>query len=283
MIREARGFVRPFGVRAAPGGGFYAADLKSGLLTRVGADLAPAWSSPAMRGAHSVAVLPDGDVLVTEFYGRSVRRFRPDGREAPVFAAADPARPWLLAGPAGIEVFPDGTVVVADYGSHALLRFSPAGDLLAWHAGEGWRETGAPPAAASRDGFDRVHAAVILADGRMAVADTWNHRVRLFAPDGSPAGAVPGSFDAPVAIAPLADGFVTSEYGNPRLQRFSLDGRLRGRYAGGEWRRDGAPATKGSAPGFFDRPYDVKLAPGALLVADADNARVQIIPFEEAS
>ncbi len=294
MIRAIPGFTRPFGVRAAPGGGFYAADLKTGELTRVGPDFVQAWrtvGSPAMKGAHSVAVLPDASVLVTDFYGRSVRRFRPDGSDAGVFAAADAARPWLLAGPAGLEIFPDGSIVVADYGSHCLLRFSPDGRLLSWHDGtSGWKTSGAPSGAASRDGFDRVHAAVVLPDGRMLVADTWNHRLRWFDERGDAAGAIggpeagraPGSFDAPVSLALVPGGFVVSEFNNARVQRFTSDGRLVG-WLGAPpagWRTDAAAAVPSAAPGGFNHPYDVKTTDGALLIADTDNARVQVIPLD---
>ncbi len=298
LISEISGFERPFGVRASEDGGFYVVDIKSGLLSRIRSDFTRAWATagtPAMQGPHSVAMGLDGTIYVTEYYGRRLRCFLPDGSEVATLATPTTDMPWLLTGPAGIEIFPDGRIIVADYGSHTLQRFFPDGSFDAWHDGTtGWRLDGAPSCAASKDGFDRVHAAIPLPDGRMLVADTWQHRMRIFDRKGSPdsliggpvASSNMGMFNAPVSIALLPDGFVVSEYENPRLQYFNFDGQVQrwlGVDKGGvlpdNWRYDNVAAALSGVLGGFWHPYDVKPYGNGLVVADTDNSRIQCITF----
>ncbi len=302
LISEIVGFKRPFGVRADVAGGLYVVDMKAGLLTRLNADFTRRWTfagDPPMLGAHSVALALDGTILVTEFYGRRLRRISSDGRDLGILAAPCAAKPWLLSGPAGIEIFPDGAIVVADYGAHCLERFSPDGNFEAWNAGDGgWQSDGAPPGVASREGFDRVHAAVPLPDGRMLVADTWHHRLCFFNSQGHldsilggpVSGSALGDFDTPVAIALHSDGFVVSEYGNARLQYFGFDGCSRGWMGASqksgptvEWVTDSSLAEPSESLGGFRHPYDVKPYGTGFVVADTDNARIQLFSFVESN
>ena len=219
----------------------------------------------------------------------------PDGSEAGTLAAPTVDMPWLLTAPAGIEIFPDDMIIVADYGSHTLQRFFPDGSFDAWHDGTTrWRSDGAPSCVASKDGFDRVHAAIPMPDGRMLVADTWQHRMRIFDSKGSPdsliggpvASSNMGMFNAPVSIALLPDGFVVSEYENPRLQYFNFDGQVHSWLGVDQngvppdnWRYDNVVVNSSDVLGGFWHPYDVKPYGNGLVVADTDNARIQCITF----
>jgi sugar lactone lactonase YvrE len=266
-VRVLEGFERPFGVRAEAGGSVLVCDLKAGRIARSGG-AGGEWKADG--GPHSVAVAADGTAYATLFYGRRIVRLGGDGRLETV-AAADPARPWLLAGPAGIELDPAGRLVVGDYGSDSLQRFSPDGEFLGWlgAGASGWTEAGAPSKSAEPGGFDRVHAALFMPDGTMLAADTWNHRLQRFDASGrflealGRKGAAPGEFDAPVALAALDGGFVCSEYGGSRVRSFDASGRPR--------------AWKGAALDGLNHPYDVKSDGTRLLVADTDNRRVLIV------
>jgi len=69
-----------------------------------------------------------------------------------------------------------------------------------------------------------------------------------------------------VAIAPNGDLYVCDGYANARIHRFSADGTLIQ-----SW---GEPGT---APGQFNLPHDVWVAPdGRVFVADRENDRIQI-------
>lgn len=295
----SKGLVRPFGVRPTSDGGFYVTDLAANMLSRVSSNLECIWSinvSPSSRGAHSIAIADDGKILVTEFYDKRLTAFSHDGRKIGTFAKASVERPWLLSGPAGVERFPDGCVIVADSGSHSLQRFAPDGRFDAWHDGRSWKVNGAPTGKASPDGFDSVHACIGIPDGRLLVADTWNHCVRFFSSNGrlqrvlkfSALNSSAEMFVAPVAIALYGQGFVVSEYGHPRLQYFDFDGCFRGwlgvaaddisQPAG--WREDPATPVPSKFLGGFNHPYDVKSFGEGLIVADTDNARVQCLSFK---
>ena len=113
-------------------------------------------------------------------------------------------------------------------------------------------------------------------DGNAWVADTHEHRVMVYTPNGEllrsfgTYGMEPGQFIYPTDVTFGPDGLVyVSEYGgNDRIQVFTQDG---------DWVRTlGGP---GPEPGQFDRPQSIIMAPGgqSILVADARNRRIQEI------
>jgi DNA-binding beta-propeller fold protein YncE len=111
------------------------------------------------------------------------------------------------------------------------------------------------------------------------VADTWNHRVQYFDPNGKFLGqwgrlgdakgridTDPGVFWGPrsIAISPDGDVYVT-DTGNKRVQVFGLDGSFK-RMFGGD----------GNSPGQFKEQVGIALdAQGNVWVADTWNLRIQ--------
>jgi DNA-binding beta-propeller fold protein YncE len=111
------------------------------------------------------------------------------------------------------------------------------------------------------------------------VADTWNHRIQYFDPNGTFLGkwgtlgdakgsttGQPGVFWGPreVAISSSGDVYVT-DTGNKRIQVFGLDGTFKRMFGGA-----------GSAPGQFNEEVGLSLdADGNLWVADTWNNRIQ--------
>ncbi|MCA9971427.1 MAG: TIGR03663 family protein [Anaerolineales bacterium] len=116
-------------------------------------------------------------------------------------------------------------------------------------------------------------------DGRLYVADSGNHRIQVFNPDGSFAtawggfGAAPGQLNEPWGIA-VDDRFVyVADTWNHRIQKFTLDGELVGAF-GQSGNVDGAD----SGLGLFFGPRSVALLPdNQLLVTDTGNHRMQIL------
>ncbi|MEE2907207.1 MAG: hypothetical protein VX527_05165, partial [Planctomycetota bacterium] len=113
-------------------------------------------------------------------------------------------------------------------------------------------------------------------DGNVWIADTHEHRVMVYTPNGDLLrsfgnyGFEPGQFIYPTDVAFGPDGLVyVAEYGgNDRIQAFTQEG---------EWVRTlGGP---GPEPGQFDRPQSIIMTPGghSILVADARNRRIQEI------
>ena len=83
--------------------------------------------------------------------------------------------------PRGIAIAPDGSIYVADSGNHRIVHLSSEGSLLGqWGSyGQSEAEAEAPPGT-----FSEPWGVTVAPDGSVYVADTWNHRVQKFGPEG---------------------------------------------------------------------------------------------------
>ncbi|HQU16950.1 MAG TPA: NHL repeat-containing protein [Gammaproteobacteria bacterium] len=110
---------------------------------------------------------------------------------------------------------------------------------------------------------------IAYGSGRVYVADSLNHRIQVFTPDGRfvRAISVPDQ-GRPMNIA-VHDGKVyAADYWNDDVLVFGRDGTLE--------RTFGTPGTAGSAPGRFNSPAGVAVGPkGNVYVAGFYNQRVQ--------
>jgi DNA-binding beta-propeller fold protein YncE len=138
--------------------------------------------------------------------------------------------------------------------------------------------------------FARPHGISIAPDGSVWCTDDFDHTVRKFTPDGrllltlgtsgkpSDTGATsidfrtvrysgpPFNFPTNVAFGPDGDVYISDGYGNTRIHKFTLDGRLLI-----SW---GEPGT---GPGQFRLPHGIAVAKdGTVYVADRENSRVQL-------
>src|SRR5690606_5822601 len=84
--------------------------------------------------------------------------------------------------PIGLDVSPDGYLYVADdlEASSALYRFDTETGAFIDQFGQ--------RGAAEQEGafFNRPNAMAFSPDGNLVVADTWNHRMRVFSPELEP-------------------------------------------------------------------------------------------------
>jgi len=147
--------------------------------------------------------------------------------------------------------------------------------------------TGAPGAAAGQFNFPR--AVAVDAEGKIYVADSGNHRVQIFNPDGSflrqfgsackldtgegCQGDGRGQFNEPWGIAVAADGSIyVSDTWNHRIQKFDNQGAFVTM-----WGRFESTGGELGAPSVFYGPRSLVVGQdGNIYVMDTGNKRVQL-------
>ncbi len=179
--------------------------------------------------------------------------------------------------PIGLAVSPDGILYVADdlESNSALYRFDTETGAFIDQFGQ--RGT------ADQQGafFNRPNSVAFGPGGWMAVADTWNHRVRVFSPELEHVNSwgqwQSFGFNAPIEpadgfwaqrdIAVDAEGNIyVSDTGNKRIRVYDADG---------NYLRD--IASGGSAPGQIDEPTGIEVSSdGRVFVADTWNRRIAV-------
>ncbi|HSR35178.1 MAG TPA: flippase activity-associated protein Agl23 [Anaerolineae bacterium] len=192
--------------------------------------------------------------------------------------------PGQINHPRGVAVGPDGNVYVVDSDNHRVQVFDAEGVFLREWGSQCNLATELGCADLDGDGpmtigdgqFQEPWGIAVADDGRVYVADTWNHRIQAFDGDGTFLtrwGAYGQTTDAallmygPRDIAVNSEGqvFVT-DTGNKRILVFDQDGNYLD-----QWGNEGA------GPGSFSEPVGIDLdAEGNIYVADTWNQRVQI-------
>jgi DNA-binding beta-propeller fold protein YncE len=194
-------------------------------------------------------------------------------------------------GPHGLAIDADGFLYVADTYNHRVVKLSPQGDVVYawqstwWRGLSSWKPNGCldgndRPLALGEGEFCEPWGVAVGPDGRVFVADTWNHRVQVFGPDGTFLHSLGtfGTSGGDVASAPLQfygprdvavdeqGNLYVSDTGNKRIQLFDTDLNY--------LRAFGGP---GVLPGRLDEPVGVAIGPDRLLyVADTWNQRIQV-------
>ena len=84
--------------------------------------------------------------------------------------------------PRNLAVAPDGTLYVADTGNHRILHMSPTGNEL--HTWGSFGDSSLTEEEAPGGTFYEPWGIAINPVGTVFVADTWNHRIQKFTPDG---------------------------------------------------------------------------------------------------
>lgn len=208
--------------------------------------------------------------------------------------------PGQLWAPGAIALDAQGNLFVADSGNHRVVRFDAQGNFFSWgsycdlQTREGCLDPdGAGPLEAGDGQFKTPWGIAVDREGRVYVADTWNHRIQVFDGEGRFLGkwgegvlvdtgedvaaraAHPFGFYGPRAVAVDAQGNVyVADTGNERILAYRVrpdeSGRLAVEYLY-QW------GTAGSAPGQFLEPVGLAVdASGRLYVADAWNMRLQV-------
>lgn len=172
--------------------------------------------------------------------------------------------------PHGIAVAPDGSIYIADSNNHRIQHLDAQGNVL--HVWGAFADASKGPAPGGT--FYEPWGIAVAPDGSVYVADTWNHRVQKFTPEGEfitmwgyfGQGEAPDALWGPRDVVVAPDGRVfVSDTGNKRIVIYDANGN---------------PITEfgeaGLQAGQFDEPVGLALSPdGLLFVADTWNQRIQ--------
>jgi uncharacterized protein (TIGR03663 family) len=201
-----------------------------------------------------------------------------EGKQIELFADALIGSPGVEPGqfqrPRDLAVAEDGSLYVVDTDNHRIQHLSPDGVVLhMWGSFSDITQGSAPGGM-----FNQPWGIGLGTDGSVYIADTWNHRIQKFTPDGQfikmwgffgqaeSADAFWGPRD--VAVDENGRVFVT-DTGNKRVVIFDEEGTYLGSFG-----------TPGMAPGQLDEPVGISVDPlGFVYIADTWNQRVQV--FEE--
>ncbi len=281
------------------------APIKSQLFSRVEVLGTRGTGVGQFNKPRSLALDAADALYVVDMTGR-VQKFSPQG----AFVLSWQMPQTDLGKPKGMCRDAKGNVVVVEPHYHRVSHFSPEGKLLArWgtpgtndgqlclpravaaardemfvceysqvdrvqaFSGDGSRWLRSFGRTGRRPGeFNRPEGLSADAQGRIYVADSCNHRIQIFTPDGKflrsygRPGSRPGELSYPYDVQVDAAGLqFVAEFGNSRVQVFDQNG--------ASVEVLGGP---GSAPGQFSNPWSLALdSAGNLYVADSQNHRVQ--------
>jgi DNA-binding beta-propeller fold protein YncE len=211
----------------------------------------------------------------------------------PARTAAGSATPWNLIQVPGVAVDSRGNVLVLHRGAHPVLVFDPAGKFIrSW--GDGIFSEGKVAAVATNDrtpgasGYSAVYGAAgcdscgvhsirVDSAGNIWVVDAPGHVVYKMNAQGKVLlqlgrkgipGTTPTNFNLPtdVAFASNGDIYVSDGYGNPRVVKYSREGKYLLQWG-----------KRGSGPGEFQLPHNIVVdARDRVYVTDRDNRRVEV-------
>jgi uncharacterized protein (TIGR03663 family) len=196
--------------------------------------------------------------------------------------------PSLFNHPRGVAAGPEGNVYVVDSDNHRVQVFDADGNFLReWGSNCNLSTSlgctdpdGDGPLAYGDGQFQEPWGIAVAEDGRVYVADTWNHRIQVFDQVGNlltkwgtygQTGTTSSLLYGPRDIAIDGSGRVlVTDTGNKRVMVFDQDGNYLDQFGGG-----------GALGGQFEEPVGIDVdSEGNIYVADTWNQRVQVFDNE---
>ena len=205
----------------------------------------------------------DGNIIVIEPHYSRVNHFSPK-----LLPMAHWGRKGTNVGqlnlPRAAAVTSSGEIYVSEYGqAERIQKFTKEGTSSILHFGVRGSDSGE---------FNRPEGLGVDRNDRLYVADSCNHRIQVFGPNGAhlrsygKPGSAPGEFSYPYDIRIDSMGIqYVCEFGNSRIQIFDDQDQLLE-----------VLGHAGAEPGEFNNPWSIALdSEGNLYVADSRNHRVQ--------
>lgn len=205
----------------------------------------------------------NGNIVVLEPHYQRVNHFTPEGKLVAQWGSRG-TNAGELTLPRAVAVDTKGNVILSEYTLvDRVQKFSPDGQRCLGSLGR----PGLGPSE-----FNRAEGVGTDLQDRIYVADSCNHRIQIFGPDGrflrtyGKPGRGVGELDYPYDIRVDGEGRqYVCEFGNSRIQIFDSSDR--------PFETIGGP---GARAGRFANPWSIALdSHGNLYVADSQNHRVQ--------
>lgn len=178
--------------------------------------------------------------------------------------------------PRGIAIAADGTLYVADTDNHRIQHLDQEGNPL--HVWGSFADLAQGPAPGGT--FFEPWGLAVGPEGSVYIADTWNHRIQKFSPEGEfitmwgyfGQAERPDAFWGPRDVVVDPEGrVIISDTGNKRIVVFGPDGEFISEFG-----------EEGFAPGQFYEPVGLALdKDGVLYVADTWNQRIQSFRMDD--
>jgi DNA-binding beta-propeller fold protein YncE len=223
-------FNAPYGIAAGAGNAIFVVETHSNRVQRFssGGVFQERWGSQSGGSGAREFLNPTGIavragfVYVVDGGNHRIQKLTQDGVFQDDWRAPDDVGLFEIA--RGIAVDDAGFVYLADSGNHRILKFTTDGAFVArWGRAGGLRGTG-------NGAFDSPEGVAVDNAGKIFVADSGNHRIQVFASDGSFLGAWgrqgsgDGEFRFPIGVAVNSGGAIyVADRDNHRIQAFALD------------------------------------------------------------
>ncbi|HFD40508.1 MAG TPA: hypothetical protein ENJ31_11760, partial [Anaerolineae bacterium] len=184
--------------------------------------------------------------------------------------------PGFFNHPRGIAIGPEGNVYVVDSDNHRIEVFDAEGNFLrTWGSQCNLAEGIGCTAPGGAGQFQEPWGIAVAEDGRVYVADTWNHRIQVFDAEGNfltawgrygETNSDPNIFYGPRDVAIDGERLFVTDTGNERIVVFDLEGNYLSQWG-----------SEGTLAGYFAEPVGLDVdGDGNLYVADTWNQRVQV-------
>jgi DNA-binding beta-propeller fold protein YncE len=216
-------------------------------------------------------VLPE-EIVADPYEGKNITLF------ADQTIGMEGQEPGQFTMPRDIAIAPDGSLYVSDTNNHRIQHLSADGEVLQVWGSFADSSVGEAPGGT----FYEPWGIAVGPDGSVFVADTWNHRIQKFTPEGKyitewgyfGQGESGDAFWGPRDIVVDSTGqvFVT-DTGNKRVAIFDQNGTFITQFG-----------SAGLLEGQFDEPVGIALGPeGQIYIADTWNQRIQEFVTDEDS
>ncbi len=253
-------------------------------------------------------VAPDGRLFVTD--SERLRVVSADGSTVSTYAGGGIVDVVDSASTANIRfrrlrdvaIHPDGRVFVLDGGfssGHRVYVIDPTGSTASVYAGGGpignFAGSFADGGSTTTARFNQPLGMALRSDGRLFIADTANHRIRVISADGATVSTYAGNgnpglvdgdadaaeFNGPVSLAFATDGrLFVGDGNNRRIRVISADGNTVSTYAGrgatGETDLESQFPPADSID-FFDVAYIAITTDGRIIVSDDGSHNIRVI------